>query len=396
GIAMDDVAVEGLGIEPVPAHMIKSLQLKSVPTGPRIMLGNINETIDDPENAQLTSFWQLAGEQLQTPVPMSGNEAKELLPQLQTLLDRFIAATPRDEIGDQLYLPITFESDTPCILKLNALAIEYVLLKTTWDHWNPEQKDAGKETVKFKGDELAIHSLQLDLPHDIAVLRADLRLTADIAEASGFAVDSFSSDLDQAKGVSVAQGTQVAKGITLAAAMNINRVALALMPVSDTVLANVELVADVGGKPTGSVLAQGSITLQGRGDRSWVITPLDQTALVDVGLLWLRVTSNEGTLVWLGQNIAGKISVKHGDHFNAINNLELMAATAYALDSELVPTPANIQFQVNDSLTPFENGELEAQPQLTAPGVNLALASYGLVSAEAGSVTLYGPDIEYQ
>ena len=396
GYAIDDVAVESFGIESAPAHMIKSLQLKSVPTGQRIMLGNINEALDDSDSAQLTSFWQLAGEQLQTPVQMTGAEAKELLPQLQTLIDRYIAATPRNEIGDQLFLPITFESDTPSLLKLNGLAIEYKLLKTTWDHWSQDQKDAGKETVRFPGDQLFVHALQLNLPLGTAINQANLRVAADIGQASGFAAASLASSLNQAKGVSVTQGSSVAKGMTLDAAMNINRVAVALMPVTEHVIANVELVADVAGKPMGSVLARGSIALEKQGERSWVFATLDQSALVDIGLVWLRITCNEGALVWLADDVAGKVSVKHGHHFNQINNLQLLAVTAYALDSELASTALNIQFQVNDTLSLFASNELDGLPQITAPGVNLTQASYGLVSPEAGTVTLYGPDIEYQ
>ncbi len=122
------------------AHGIRTINLRSVPTGPRILLGEIG-TLPDV-NANLLSIWQLAGEQTQVPVQFLMEEDQRIaaIGQIQLTCTRFFAGLGAAKPPAHLYLPIIFESDTPTRLCLAPSTFDTACCVTGWTASKPNTR----------------------------------------------------------------------------------------------------------------------------------------------------------------------------------------------------------------------------------------------------------------
>lgn len=387
----DSTAVEDISIESVPAHGIKWIRLKSYPTGPRLAVGNVNQALT--ADTQVINLWNEPGEHTNTPVWLPQSAAEGILQQLQTRLDRYIqqAQAAGDSVSSPVFIPLTIESDTPAQFEFEDLEIEYTLLKTQWDHWDAEQKQAGKQTLRFDGSTLERHPLQLNFPPGAQVEKALIHLGTEINTSSGFAAGALAANLNQAIGTQINQGTKVAKGLDLAQAQHVNKIALAVLPVSETAQLSVQLVENQNGKPRGAVLAKGTVQLTGSNGRQWLLVPLDQTVLLDKTLYWIQVSSVEGSIIWLGNQEAGSTCVDIDGRVNAINTIQLLGELGLGLSTQPDQSPDNLSLQFDGTLQEISGDAVDATSQFSA-GLPAVIS---LLSGESGDVTLYSPEIEY-
>ncbi|MCG8673358.1 MAG: hypothetical protein MI867_28470 [Pseudomonadales bacterium] len=387
----EDFAVEDLGVESIPAHGIKWLQLKSYPTGPRITIGAVNQSVD--EDTTFTNLWNEPGEHINTPVQLQANSAESIISQIQTSLSRYIeqAKESGESLGSEIFVPITIESDTPAKFKFTQFEINYSLLKKQWDHWNQEELEAGKQTISFTGNGMETHSLALNLPLTAQVEKAVVHVGTDVSESSGFSASSLDTNLNQAKGIQLPQGAKVAKLLDLPQPRQANKVAIAVMLLTDAMNLKVQLLEDVNGKPQGAVLAEADILLEQVFGRQWVFVSLNQSVLLDSKVYWLSLSCMEGDALWLANDGNGKAILETNGRANAITGITLLSQLGLSLPTNELRRPDNLSLQLDTDLAPILGEEVDITSQFSGDLPN----SIALLSGESGSVTLYSPEFEY-
>ena len=393
GVSLDDIAMEeslleDLAAQPIPAHGIQWIQLKSYPTGPRLCIGQINQEPND--QTQWQTLWTEPGQHLAT-IAQSQATAANLLRQLQTQLDRFFeqakkAGTP---VSSDLFIPLAIESDMPAKFRFNDLEIEYSLLKNQWDHWTEEQKKAGKQTLQFDGTGLYSFPLQLHFPAGAQVNKALIHLGTDISETSGFAAGALGANLQQTTGLQANPGTTLAKCLDLSQAKQVNQAAIAILPVTENASIKLQLAEDLNGKPLGAILSETSVDIAEPG-RQWIVTSLSNSVLLDSKNYWLTLLCSEGTVIWLGDATSGKAYViKNGSH-QLINSVTLLGELGHSLPAAQASTPGNLALQCDAAVQAINGDAVDVSSYLASPP-----AAIQLLSGEAGAIVLYAPEIEY-
>lgn len=390
-ISHDDMAFETDAVESIPAHGIKWVQLKSVPTGPRIAIGSVNQSIE--EQSEVTSLWNEPGQHNDTPVWLPQSRCEAVLAQVQTALDRYIAQQVEagDAVADTLYLPLTIESDTPAKFRFSDLEIHYSLLKNQWDHWSESQKQAGKETIAFDGSALKNLALALSFPPDAQVDKAVIHFGTDVSSSSGFAANTFTTDLNQAKGIQVVQGTTAASRLEMTQAKLVNRAAIALYPVTDKADIQVCLRSDQNGKPQGAVLTEAGLTIDKLDGRQWIFAAFAEDVLLDAKNYWLTVGCAEGAVVWLADDEPGHSFFEASGSGKRIDQFTLLWELGLSLPAGVTESVNNIAMRFDTNLVSITGEQLDATAQFT-PTIPQMI---NLVVGEQGEVTIYQPEIEY-
>ncbi len=299
--------MNGSRIDSASSYGITTIKLQSLPTGPRILLGEIGHTPASED--RLLSIWQLAGEQTQVPICFfEDNDGwHDALQQIQKACDRYFAAVQQGSAGPSahLYLPIVFESDTPVRLQLSELRLEYHLLRRHFDGIE------GKHVLKFSGTTIEKRQLPFSLPQNSTVKRATLTLKSSLK--NGFPMARPFADINTSHlytGVDMREGLGVAARIRSAQPEQIDCIALAVLPLADEVTAVLQIVQEVQGGPNGSVLAKTQLKLQQGQNRRWSVAQFATPVLLDSGDYWLRLTIRRGRLFWFGKDGDGAVHIQ--------------------------------------------------------------------------------------
>lgn len=396
---VDNIQAQAQANAIVASHGIKNILLRSLPTGPRILLGEIDTTPD--ASATLLSLWQQAGEQTQLPVTFFAEEEprKSALQQLQQTLDRYFAEREKSAappaLPPYLYLPIAFESDTPARLRLTALNLAYHLRRNRFDALD------AKHTLKFAGGTVTAQSLTLGLPANSQITRAQFQVTNNLKP--GFALNGIagSSSLNGHTGIDLTEGSTVSNRVDNATPLQLQHLLLALLPLTDNVQATLQILRDNQDSPAGAVLAQTQLQLEQAGVRQWAVASI-APLLLDSGPCWLHLTVQQGRLFWLGQNAAGHVQFTAGGtgQGKAVRTLQLMAVLSAAGTNENGMVGLSVQVN-NISASSSGNAEEGIQIDLAA-GLNghfgsgtAAPAPVAFVSGSAGNITVSNLQVEY-
>lgn len=395
----DNIQAQAQANAIVASHGIKNIHLRSLPTGPRIMLGEIDAIPD--ANTALTSLWQQPGEQTELPVTFFADEQsrKSALQQLQQKFDRYFAEREKSDppppaLPTYLYLPIAFESDTPARLRLTALNLQYHLLRNRFDALDV------KHTLKFAGGTVTAQSLTLGLPANSQITRAQFQVTNNLKP--GFALNGMagSASLNGHTGFDLTEGSTVSNRVDNATPLQLQHLLLALLPLTDNVQATLQILRDSQDSPAGAVLAQTQLQLESSGGRQWAVASI-APLLLDSGPCWLRLTVQQGRLLWLGQNAPGHVQFTSGaGPGKTVRTLQLMAILSAAGTDE--NGMAGLSVQVNNiSASSSGNAEDGIQIDLAA-GLNghfgsgtAAPAPVAFVSGSAGNITVSNLQVEY-
>lgn len=396
---IDNIQAQAQANAIVASHGIKNIHLRSLPTGPRILLGEIDATPD--ANTALTSLWQQPGEQTALPVTFFADEQsrKSALQQLQQKFDRYFAEREKSDpppppLPTYLYLPIAFESDTPARLRLTALNLQYHLLRNRFDALDT------KHTLKFAGGTVTAQSLTLGLPANSQITRAQFQVTNNLKP--GFALNGIagSASLNGHTGIDLTEGSTVSNRVDNATPLQLQHLLLALLPLTDSVQATLHVLRDNQDSPAGAVLAQTQLQLNQTGVRQWAVASI-APLLLDSGPCWLRLTVQQGRLFWLGQNAPGHVQFTTGaGPGKAVRTLQLMAMLSAAGANE--NGMAGLSVQVNNvGASSSGNAEEGIQIDLAA-GLNghfgsgtAAPAPVAFVSGSAGNITVSNLQVEY-
>ncbi len=388
------------GSKIISSHGINSINLRSVPTGPRILLGEIGQTPSLEDN--LLSIWQQPGEQPETPVYFftENIDWQTALLQIQKSCDRYFTALKESSVSPSanLYLPIIFESDTPVRLYLTELGVEYGLVRSHLD------KVAPKHTISFSGTAVDTEQLQLSLPTNCNIKKAKIKIHNSLKNNLNF-VDpnvliespSFHS------GMTLFEGTSIANRFLNTAPQLIDSIVIAVLPQAEEVRATLQIVKDINNAPNGPVLAESQIKLSQSYTKQWSIANFSNPILLDTGYSWLRLRMRQGCLVWLGEeNSEGAVHINQPDKVESkINAMILQNHVGFvgASGSEEL----GLTIQVGHSQAVFEEKEgsvltfdiVEALNSHCGSGAPPPVA-IKFSSGSQGNITIKGLDIIYE
>lgn len=381
------------------SYGIRTINLKSLPTGPRILLGEIDQ-IPTPED-NLLSIWQQAGEQTQLPVHFftDNNAWQAALQQIQKACDRYFATLQQSNTppSAHLYLPIVFESDTPASLQLNELKLEYGLLRQRLDNIK------AKHTLKFTGTAIENLQLPLSLPPNSNIKYATLKLKNSLKKGFGLAdATALTDTLDLHTGVDMIEGLTVANRVHNTLPQQVDGIVLAILPLADDITATLQIVQDVNNGPNGSILAQTQIKLQQPHVRQWAVAKFSVATLLDTGDYWLCLTIQQGHLFWLGKNGDGAVHIQQKDKVDKKVKLLILQhqfGFSNALNSDSVDvtvrvadTPASLLKKLNSELT----FDLASGLNKHYGAGNPAPMLVNLASASKGNITINAVEVIYE
>lgn len=382
----------------VAAHGIKTIKLKSLPTGPRILLGEMAQTPSLDDN--LLSIWQQPGEQTQLPVHFlkDDNTWQAAFKQIQKACDSYFAKLLANGTlpSADLYLPIIFECDTPARLRITEFKLDYGLLRQHLDNIE------SKHTLKFAGNTIENQQLPLSLPVNSTIKHATLRLNNSLKNGFGLADNStLANILHQHTGVDMAKGLTVANRVHNTEPQQVDCIVLAVLPFSDDSKATLQIVQDVNNGPKGSVLAQTQIELQQPHVRQWAVAKFPSPTLLDSGVYWLSLTIQQGHLIWLGEFGDGIVHIQQKDKVDKkIDSLKLLTLSGIS-----IPQPgasADVTIQIADTPAPVlkqDNSELTFNLK---DGLNLHYGTgrpppvlVNLTSGSKGNLTIKAVEVVY-
>lgn len=390
-----------------PPHGITHIKLKGVPTGPRLLLGEIDQEI---EGSTLISVWQQAGEALDTPLEFlsSSAEIEALINSLQTAFDRYFEQVHDEGLAlpNQLHLPLVIESDAPATFKFHELALEYSLVRKRFENTSE------KTTLKFTGRSVETQSLGISLPDDIAIHRASVQLTPKFkSQGKGEDQASLLQPLEHHQGLHMSAGKAVLQQFQPDLPKRVNEVSVALLPLSQNLNFSLEIIADRKGQPSGEQLTKSeAVTMTadtvGHGaaaERRWHRVDLIKPVTLDAVDYWLKLVLHEGQLIWLSESTTCKVLVQDlgGENgaiqltaFKPLSQFTLSIPRATPTDGLSVRIAALSADPKPESEAPRNEYDLTAAlaAALAEGGQNIQL---DFQSVNSGSVTVYPPAIEY-
>ena len=331
-------------------------------------------------------------------------------------------------------MTLVIESDTPTQAHISSFALRYRLGRQRF------ADNAPKRVFDFAGKSLSKQTLVVEVPRAAALWSATLRMMGPLqtqvvraqeGDGGGDAGDedtspptATTSDL----GVTISAGESAATRLQLAQAALVQGVTMALVALAPGTIGRARLHTDNGGKP-GEVLGEGAIALTHPGASDTVRVDFDHAGVVSAGAAWVSAQCGNGALLWLtlvpdATTSAGQVLKRAAGQvqWNAVSAAAGRGAVAALVTAEVAadsgatsadpsfhgvqlrldnqrlqgarPAPGargdkETHFDITSALTPL------VQPLQHSPAGALQPVTLNLVSSEAGRVTVYPPEFEF-
>jgi hypothetical protein len=263
------------------SHVVPSVTLRGAPTSPRARL-LMEARGDAPE----TLLWlaMLPGEQgtvTLPPQPVAGEWAAALEQVRKRLADE------DPPIDSPVLLRLHIESDAPCRVTLTQAALA---LDGEFEALNKEAR------ADFDGTRVQTQALPLALPAGGAL--QGLRLTGRVEGGTVADAGAASLPADQRRGLLLTSPARVLVHTVLDEPRRVGGLALAWHPLSDAVALTLRLLGDAADTPSAAPL----LALPLRADTptpGWLALRSAEAIDLQARHLWLELTVNEGSGLWL-------------------------------------------------------------------------------------------------
>lgn len=352
------------------SHVVPSVTLRGVPTSPRAKL-----LMEARGGAPETLLWQalLPGEQGTVTLPQTpvSDEWASALEQVRKRL-----ADEAPTIDAPVLLRLDIESDAPCRVTLSQAALA---LDADFEAVTAELR------VDFDGTRVQTQSLPLALPAgSLQGLTLAGRVGGGTAADAG-ATGSLPTDLR--RGLLLSGAVRVLVHTLLADPLRTGGLSLAWHPLSDALVLTLRLLGDAGDAPSAVPLVE--LTL--RADTpvpGWLALRWPDALDLQARHLWLEVTVDEGSGLWLADGAAPVPTQGHCDarDIQPPHRQPLGQQPAFAwLPPALAATPDQPRQVGLISGSQVLAAQLDERFELACPGALLpAIASQGL-QAQSGS-----------
>ena len=368
-------------------HGFTSLILNSYPTTPRVsipvdLLADASGLTQNDNQVALELLWQQAGE-------LRESSVSDLSSALETVLLAKIASTFEllDAAADELWVPLVFDSDTPCIWTLDEIALPYQFFV------NRFQDSSDRLVMDFSDRNGTPQNLPLPIPAGI-VTHASLKI--DIGNKDNLNAFPGDGGVVSQKGLLLNSECWYAFKIAPSQAGFYGAVSVLISVLTQEL--NLEAAVVEGTlSPTGQPLGRASVSDNWRTDKQWLTLNFDPLRL-DASEYWLTLKATSGQCVWLCQDSVDA-QVKKGLHQSPmapLQTLTQLAPISQLLTLDYSPQPNKALFTLFAdaalvALTTGENNRYEAQ---TPQGLNGA-AALSVRQIARGKLIFSQPKIEY-
>ena len=202
-------------------------------TGPRIGLA---------APGGIRFFWQLPGE-IRDSAPNAdadGKGGERLAEALQALLDEHLAALREEAqkkgtpavIPDRLQVPLVMESDAPCRVKLNTLAVQYHLTRQTLCTEKNSAPSGEKIRLRFPGGKTVTRHVTVSLPAGALVAGVTLKVAPAFGANPAVALNTGSAQgqtPEEAYGIALSTERRAAFAVTPATPLTVTGLGLPLL-----------------------------------------------------------------------------------------------------------------------------------------------------------------------
>ena len=407
---------------------LAAVVVRCSPTGPRIGLAAPGSGFDD--TGDIRFFWQLPGE-IRDSAPnldADGEGGERLADALQVLLDEHLTALREEAqkkgtpavIPDRLQVPLVMESDVPCRVKLNTLAVQYHLTRQTLCTEESSAPSGEKIRLRFPGGKTVTRHVTVSLPAGALVKGVTLRVAPAFGANPAVALNAGSAQgqaPEEAYGIALSTERRAAVQFTPATPLTVTGLGLPLLAHAVGTELRVALQEDWDGAPSGNVLAAAQLTIDEAGGMGYYRVDFGLRLALFPQPYWIVVATAKGAGVWLGRpeaegralllppaaNGGGLLpsaltGIQPGHRFFA--PAHDMAPESPPFDLELNGATVAASSMSEDTFT-FKDGALEdylnsALAGSTAPAPTedhqIALS---LSSSQAGGLTVYPIEIRY-
>lgn len=263
------------------SHVVPTVTLRGVPTSPRARL-----VMEARGDAPETLLWlaMLPGEQATVTLPQQ-SVADEWAPALEQVRKRLADEAPA--LDSPVLLRLDLESDAPCSVTLTQAALA---LDGEFEALSEEAR------VDFDGTRVHTQALPLVLPSgNLQGLRLAGRVDGGTAADAGAAA-SLPADLR--RGLLLTSPARVLVHTVLDEPTRVGGLSLAWHPLSDAVALTLRLLGDAADTPSAAPLLE----LPLRADTpapGWLALRSAEAIDLQARHLWLELTVNEGSGLWL-------------------------------------------------------------------------------------------------
>ncbi|MCP4765245.1 MAG: hypothetical protein GY875_03150 [Gammaproteobacteria bacterium] len=368
-------------------HGFTSLILNSYPTTPRVsipveLLADASELIQDDNQVALELLWQQAGELRETSASdLSSALETVLLPKIASAFELLGAAT------NELWVPLVFDSDTPCIWTLDEIDLPFQFFV------NRFQDSSDRFVMDFSDRNGSPQNLPLPIPAGI-VTHASLKI--DIGNKDNLNAFPGDSGVVSQKGLLLNSECWYAFKITPSQAGFYGAVSVLISVLTQEL--NLEAAVVEGSlSPTGQPLGRASASDNWRTDKQWLTLNFDSLRL-DATEYWLTLKATSGQCVWLCQD-GVDARVRKGLHQSPTVSLQSLTQLApinqlLTLDYSPQPNKALFTLYADAALVPLTSGENNLYEAQTPTGLNGAVA-LSVRQIARGKLIFSRPKIEY-
>ncbi|MGD8543277.1 MAG: hypothetical protein PVI39_13360, partial [Desulfobacteraceae bacterium] len=255
---------------------LAAVVVRGYPTGPRIGLAAPGGGFDD--SGGIRFFWQLPGE-IRDSAPNAdadGKGGERLAEALQALLDEHLAALREEAqkkgtpavIPDRLQVPLVMESDAPCRVKLNTLAVQYHLTRQTLCTEKNSAPSGEKIRLRFPGGKTVTRHVTVSLPAGALVAGVTLKVAPAFGANPAVVLNAGSAEgqaPEESYGIALSTERRAAVAVTPATPLTVTGLGLPLLAHAVGTELRVALEGDWNGAPSGNVLAAAQLTIDEAG-----------------------------------------------------------------------------------------------------------------------------------